>query len=180
MGEQKSIIKESSIEKAVDKTKKINARALLVIPKGFSENVEEMKGAELEVYSIMKGLSMGELVSSDTLKSIISGINQKLAVNFVQQAIPGKNPEDIISPIRTREFVVVKEKTFPGNPDMIKDLATSQSIMIPMILMLVIMYSGMMVITSMGMEKENKTMETLYGCICRGGNVCSCTYIQHR
>jgi len=43
----------------------------------------------------------------------------------------------------------------------LKGLATSQSIMIPMILMLVIMYSGMMVITSMGMEKENKTMETL-------------------
>ena len=154
-------IKENSIEKAIDKAKKINAKALLVIPKGFSSDIEEMKGTELEVYSIMKGLSMGEVTSSDTLKSIIRAINQKITANFVQQAMPGKNPEDIINPIKTKEFVVIRDKTVPGNPGMIEGLAASQSIMVPMILMIVIMYSGMMVITSMGMEKENKTMETL-------------------
>lgn len=44
---------------------------------------------------------------------------------------------------------------------MIQALATTHSAMIPLILMMLIMYAGMMVITSMGLEKENKTLETL-------------------
>lgn len=161
LGGERNVIKESSLEKALNKAREKDIKALLVIPEGFEKDVEEMRGAKLEVYSILKGLGIGDLSSSGMLKSAINTINQKIATSFVQEAIPGKNPQDIINPIKIKEFVTVREKTVPGNPEMIQGLVTSQSIMIPVILMMVIMYSGMMVITSMGMEKENKTLETL-------------------
>ena len=84
-----------------------------------------------------------------------------MALDFIEEVAPEKEAKDIMNPIRTREFVVVGNKIVPGNPAIIRSVATSQSVMIPVILMIVIMYAGMMVITSMGMEKENKTLETL-------------------
>ena len=156
-----SMIDEDSIEKAIEKTKEREGKALLVVPQGFGKDIEEIKGVELEIYSIVKGLSIGEVVSSGTLGQIINNMNREMALNFIQETVADKKAEDIIHPIRTKEFVVVGEKIVSGNPAMIRSVATSQSVMIPVILMMVIMYAGIMVITSMGMEKENKTLETL-------------------
>ena len=156
-----SMIDEDSIEKAIEKTKEREGKALLVVPQGFGKDIEEIKGVELEIYSIVKGLSIGEVVSSGTLGQIINTINRKMALDFIEEVTPDKRARDVINPIRTKEFVVVGEKIVSGNPAMIRSVATSQSVMIPVILMMVIMYAGIMVITSMGMEKENKTLETL-------------------
>jgi ABC-2 type transport system permease protein len=156
-----SIIDEDSMEKAIEKTKERKGKALLIVPQGFGKDIEEIKGAELEIYSIVKGLSIGEVVSSGTLGQIINNINREMALDFIQETVADKKAEDIIHPVRTKEFVVVGEKIVPGNPAMIRSVATSQSVMSPVIWMMVIMYAGIMVITSMGMEKENKTLETL-------------------
>lgn len=155
------IIEEIDIKKAVDETKEKGATVLLVIPKDFEKNIKEMKGTELEIYSIIKGFGMREATSSGSLLAIINSINKEISANFIQKAFPDKNPEDITNPLNIKEFVVVKDKMTSGSPVMIRALATSNSAMIPLILMILIMYAGIMVMTSMGLEKENKTLETL-------------------
>lgn len=154
-------VAESDIEKALAETKEKEAAVLLVIPEGFEKNVKEMKGTELEVYSIIKGFGMKEAISSATLVTTIDSINKEISANFIQKAFPDKDPKDITNPLNIKEFVVVKDKMTSGSPEIIKALATSHSAMIPLMLMILIMYAGMMVITSMGLEKESKTLETL-------------------
>lgn len=155
------IVQEADIEKAIDKTKEKEMKVLLVIPDSLEENLKEAKATELGVYSIMKGFSIREISSSGVPVSIINFINNEISKSFIRKAFPNDEPENISNPLRIKEFVVVKDKIAPGNPVMVKSLATSQSIMIPLILTVLIMYAGMMLITSMALEKENKTLETL-------------------
>jgi len=157
---QINMINESSTEKALEKIEESEMKALLVVTPGFGKNIEEMKAAELETYSIVKGLSITGMRGGSLLE-IINAMNRQMSLNFIQEIAPDKNAQDILYPIRASEFVVVQGKAVRGSPAMIEGLAMSQSIMIPVILMMAIMYAGIMVITSMGMEKENKTLETL-------------------
>ena len=157
---QMNMINESSTEKALEKIEESEMKALLVVTPGFGKNIEEMKAAELETYSIVKGLSITGMRGGSLLE-IINAMNRQMSLNFIQEIAPDKNAQDILYPIRASEFVVVQGKAVRGSPAMIEGLAMSQSIMIPVILMMAIMYAGIMVITSMGMEKENKTLETL-------------------
>jgi len=65
------------------------------------------------------------------------------------------------APIKNREFVVVQEKQAEGSVGSIVGALMAQNTILPIILMMIIMYSAQMVITAIAMEKQNKTLETL-------------------
>jgi len=165
LSQQKTIeiaeITEIDIEKAIEQAREKEANVLLVIPENFEEDIKEKKRVDLEIYSIIKGLSIKGMISDATVNSIIGSINREISINFIQEAFPDKNPGDIMNPLNIKEFVVVKDKMTSGNSAMIEGLAVSQSIMIPIILMMLIIYAGGTIVTSMVSEKENKTLETL-------------------
>lgn len=156
------ILEETDIEKAIDKAREKEISTLLVIPDNFEKNTLAMEKTELEAYSIIKGLGIKETASSTALLTLVNSIDKEISVNFLQKTFPDKDPETILNPLNIKEFVVVKDKMVPGNPAIIiQGLTTTYSMMIPIILMILIIYAGTMIMTSMGMEKENKTLETL-------------------
>lgn len=104
------IIQESNTKKAISETKEKGTSVFLVIPHGFEKNIKEIKRTEVEIYSIIKGFAMREATSSATLTAMINSINRGISMNFIQKAIPDKNPENIINPLNVKEFVVVKDK----------------------------------------------------------------------
>ncbi len=165
LSQQKTIeiaeITEIDIEKAIEQAKEKEAKVLLVVPENFGEDIKIKKRVDLELYSIIKRLSMKGMISDATINAIIGSINREISINFIQEAFPDKNPGDIISPLNIKEFVVVKDKMVSGNPVIIEGLVVSQSVMIPVILMMLIIYAGGTIVTSMVSEKENKTLETL-------------------
>jgi ABC-2 type transport system permease protein len=68
----------------------------------------------------------------------------------------------VLDPTTKSETTYFKEKTMEGiSPATISSTLSSQSLIIPLVVMIVVMMSGGMIIASMGMEKENKTLETL-------------------
>lgn len=155
-----NVIKEKTREEALEKTKQREEKTLLVMPPGFGEKIREQKAAELETYSIIKGMSMTS-ITGRSVTGIISTLSREMSIDFIQNIAPDRDIADLMYPLRTEEFVVVEGKAAPGNLAMIEGFAVSQSVLIPVILMMAIMYSGIMVVNSMGMEKENKTLETL-------------------
>lgn len=154
-------IKEENIEKAIEESQLKESMSLLVIPKGFEDGIKKFQGSEIEIYSIVKDLGLKESTSFASISSIISYLNQEINKDFIKSAFEEKELENILNPIKTKEFVVVKDKIAPGNPATLQSLSMANSTIIPILLMLSIMYAGTMIITSMGLEKENKTLETL-------------------
>jgi ABC-2 type transport system permease protein len=59
------------------------------------------------------------------------------------------------------EYTIIKNREVAAAPEKIISFFSSQSMSIPIVIMIMIVTSGGIVISSMGMEKENKTLETL-------------------
>lgn len=150
-----------NLEEVLAQTAEKELKALLVIPVGFGQSLNDMSGANVEIYSLVQNLGLTESASSAALVALIRAVNEEITASFIQKSFPAKTPQGIMNPVQTKEYVVAQGHVVPGNPATVSALATSQSIMIPLLLMTLIMYAGTMITTSMGLEKENKTLETL-------------------
>lgn len=148
-------------EAAIRTAKAGDTTLLLVIPAGFGASVAKFETKEIESYSFLRGFSISGARNSSILKVIVGAINQYLSNNFLKTRIPDLDPENVKTPIKTRDFIVVKDRMAEGSAAAVYGFVTSQSLFVPVILMMIIMYSSQMVISAIAMEKQNKTLETL-------------------
>ena len=113
------------------------------------------------MYWVMKGAGMLDSISSDVVEGLISSVNQEITENLVEQN-SNLNPALVLNPTTRVDTTVFKGKEIEGlSPSEIGGILISQSITIPIVIMMLMMLAGGSVISSMGMEKENKTLETL-------------------
>lgn len=154
-------ITSDNIEAALAEADLAEIKVLLVIPEGFTERVQNTAGAEINVYALVKGLGIGEIISTARVDDVIGRINRQLSETIIQDQIPGIDPANVITPIKTKGVTVVKGKMVEVPPALIANLINSQSFIVPVILMMMIMFVAQMAATSMATEKENKTLETL-------------------
>jgi len=155
------LIEETDVQEAITKAKEKEMKVLLIIPENFEKEIKEMQGTNLKIYSIIDGFSLKEAISGGTINRTISILNREISLGFIQEAFPGKNPMNVINPLQMEEFVVIKGKISSGSPGMVEALVVSQFLIIPILLMMMILYAGGTIMTSMALEKENKTLETL-------------------
>ena len=155
------ITETDNLEEAVEITKEKDLTTLLFIPEGFEKKLQKKEKTEIKIYSVVKGFSMEELISGVQVEAIIQSLNQSLRQSYLAEVLPQESIDDILNPVSVQNFLVIKDEIKEGNPAMVAGLMTSQGVFIPLVLMMVIIYCGTMVINSMGLEKESKTLETL-------------------
>lgn len=151
----------ADLEQGTSRTEGLGGVALLVFPPDFSEEILGGQRGTIEIHWIMRGLGTMDSISSVPVEGLISAVNQAITIALLEGSVP-INPELILHPTRRSETTVVKGKTIAGiPPSAISNTLMSQSIMIPLLVMMLMMMAGSTVISSMGLEKENKTLETL-------------------
>lgn len=148
-------------ESAVDFAKKNNIDLLLIIPEGFGSAVERFQLKEIETYSFIRSFSVSATARSELVKQIILAINNYLSNNLLKAKIPEIKPEDIKNPIKSKNFIVVKDRIAEGSVSDVSNFVYSQSIFIPIILMMIITLTSQMILSAIAMEKQDKTLETL-------------------
>ncbi|MGA2361802.1 MAG: ABC transporter permease [Candidatus Aminicenantales bacterium] len=148
-------------EAAVQAAKKSDAYLLLVIPQGFGESVARFEQKEITTYTFLRSFSIGGIRKSEILRAVITATNNYLSDNVLKRKVPDVSPDILKSPIKTKDYVIVKDRMAEGSASAISGFVYSQSIIIPIILFMIIMYSSQMVISAIAMEKQNKTLETL-------------------
>jgi ABC-2 type transport system permease protein len=160
LNERAEIIYEgNNIEEGLEKIKEEKATALLVIPTNFSENIYADEPGEIEVYWIMKGAGIMDSISSGVVDGLIYSIEEEISKELIKE---GEYSDIVLNPTVKKETTIFKDKELKGlSPSAISGILVSQSVMVPIIMMMIIMMAGGTVISSMGMEKENKTLETL-------------------
>ncbi|MGC1119513.1 MAG: ABC transporter permease [Candidatus Methanofastidiosia archaeon] len=154
-------LRSPSLDAAIQEAQTEDVKVLLVIPSGFSADIEHTTGAEIDMYAVVKGLGMSEVISSSRVDGIIQGINTQLSKTLISEKVPGTDPSNVLQPITTRGYTVVRGKMVNVPPAIIAGLITSQSFIVPVVLMVMILFVAQMAATSMATEKENKTLETL-------------------
>ena len=152
-------IDDADFTKAFNDVQESNLTALILIPSGFSQNVTEGKTAELEVYTPFRGGSITESTSS----SAVSGLLSFFESNIVNQRIEevSKNPETFLNPIALSEKSIIKGKGVDINPSVLFGLVISQSTIMPVGIMMLLIFAMQLAATAVASEKEEKTLETL-------------------
>ncbi|MGB9837053.1 MAG: ABC transporter permease, partial [Candidatus Saccharicenans sp.] len=157
------IIEEKSGDKnrVVDEVRQSPLDLLVVIPEGFGERATNLQPVEVETYAFLRGVSIAGRTKTEVVKILLNSTNEYLSNEFIKNKIPGVDPKLLKAPIKNKEYVVVRDKQAEGSASMVLNAMTAQNFILPVILMMIIMYSAQMVITAIAMEKQNKTLETL-------------------
>jgi len=144
----------------LEKLKQEDGIALIVINKNFSKQILNDKQAELEVFWIMRGAGILDTISSEVVEGLISSVNREISKNLIEDNTT-VNATIALWPTYRTDTTYFKDREIPLSPGTISGVLSSQSMLIPIVIMMIIIMAGNMVITSMALEKENKTLETL-------------------
>jgi len=151
----------SDAEEGLEEVREENGVALLVIPEDFSQSIDANQPGEIEIYWIMKGAGIMDSISSGVVEGLIRAVNQGISSELIQQD-SSFDPALVLAPTTRVETTFFKGREVEGlSANQLGNVLSSQSIVIPIVIMMLIIMSGSSVISSMGMEKENKTLETL-------------------
>jgi ABC-2 type transport system permease protein len=151
----------SDLQSGLETVKQHNGVAVIVIPQNFTERITQNQSGTFQIYWIMKGAGLMDTISSSAFESIISYINTNISKELIREDSK-VNASFVLSPTQRVETTYFKNQEFVGlSPNTISGMLSSQSLLIPIVMMMIIIMAGSIVITSMALEKENKTLETL-------------------
>jgi ABC-2 type transport system permease protein len=146
-----------SIQDVVGNASRHNVKVLLVIEKGFGGSISEKRRAKVQLVSVIEEVTIfsgmqvapiQELVNNYALQLLIKGSN--LTLDIVQKPLN----------ITSTTYLASKKTMFPCGPDLLMGLSMS-ALLVPIIIMGVAMTVMQMSATSMAVENEERTLETL-------------------
>ena len=146
------VVNNTKPEEVVNSLSEYNATQFIEIPNGFSANMTEHNynpnvKASVKFYGVFSGGGMLEDIgSSSAIDSLVERFNRIFAPNVVY----------------TEKSVIIKGEIQKGvDPAMLSGLMISQGIAMPITIMILLQVSMQIAATSVAMEKEEKTLETL-------------------
>ncbi|OGD11619.1 MAG: ABC transporter [Candidatus Aminicenantes bacterium RBG_13_62_12] len=148
-------------EQAIEVARGGESKVLLVIPSGFGDSLKDFKPSQIETYSYMRSFSLIGARGSAIVRGVLSAFNNVLSDKFLKERLPGLDPASLKNPIKSKDFVIVHDRMAEASAAEVAGLVSSQSMFIPIVLMMIVMYSSSLVISAVAMEKQNKTLETL-------------------
>ena len=130
-----------------------NSTQFVEIPPDFSQNMKQhIDGGDwnvtamVNVYGVFQGGGIFSNIGSSSFNAFVNGFNRAVAPDVVY----------------TSQSTIIKGEIQKGvDPATLSGLLLSQSIALPITLMLMLTYSMQIAATSVAMEKEEKTLETL-------------------
>jgi ABC-2 type transport system permease protein len=129
-----------------------NSTQFIEIPDGFSVNMTEHTSGNLAIratinsYGVFQGGSIFSDIGSATISTLITSFNRVIAPNVLY----------------TTQSTIIKGEIQEGvDPATLSGLLLSQSLALPITIMIMLTYAMQIAATSVAMEKEEKTLETL-------------------
>ena len=135
--------------------------ALLYIPGNFTENILSGSQGTIDVYWVMAGAGIMDSISSSAVDSLLWNVNRNVS-EYLIGVDSEVDPDLVLAPTVRSDTTIFQDKVMEGvSPGALSGMLSTQSFIVPFMIMMIIMMAGGTVISSMGMEKENKTLETL-------------------
>ena len=151
----------SEKEKGIETIKEKDGIALLIIPANFSDEILNDRPGEIEIYWIMKGAGILDSISLAVVEELVTTIDTNISYELISTNAT-VNATIALTPTSRNDTTFFKGKVMHGvSPNDVSGILSSQSTIIPIVMMMIIIMAGSTVISSMALEKENKTLETL-------------------
>ena len=134
----------------------------IIVPDTFAESIANKKQADLEQMYIYAAEGMFGSSPSMVASTVVMSLNNNLSYALLSGVVGADQFGFYNNPIETSTGTMVNGNYVENvTPSAISSQVSSQTMMIPLVIMIIIMMVGSIVISSMGSEKENKTLETL-------------------
>lgn len=143
---------------------------VIAVPDAITSNIEDIKTmsgeqrTRIDTYFIYRNEGLFGSASNSVGTSLVGAMNSILSKKITDSAISGDSSY-MVQPLTwggDGNHTSVNGTVYSDiTPYALSSSMMSQSLMIPIVVMIVILMVGSVVISSMGSEKENKTLETL-------------------
>jgi len=158
-------VEAGSLEEALTQFQDSEASTMLYIRDGYSENISTGTKGRIKIYANLRSLTIAEAGRSDTVNSLINIYSYYLSLSKIQGLLDSAgdyaSPEAVRSPLYISSASIIKGNVLEVSPSSIVQLILSQSVALPMMVMVMLMFAIQMAATSIAIEKEQKTLETL-------------------
>ena len=151
----------SDAEEARAQLEEAGGAAIITVPENFGALIESGKQANVKVLWLMRGAGLTDSISTGSVTMLIQyGANAVSAV-LVADYTP-LDPQIVLSPVSYSNDTIFKGNLIEdASPDMVSGVLSMKTMFIPVVIMMLIVMGSSSVISSMGLEKENRTLETL-------------------
>ncbi len=133
---------------AVKIAKKEKFAMCVIIPENYELNLHNKRTAEIRVYSIITSLSIASSAQRVSIRNILRTINEQVAESFIKELSPDLKPDVFREPIKAKEFVVLKDMVQPGSAAFIIAYISTQTVIVPVALLMLIIITGTMIASS--------------------------------
>jgi len=144
----------TNVEQVAKDVQESNMTAVVVIPEGFSQNITSDKQAIVHVYGVFRATGIAETAGPSVVVSIVDAFNKSLALQKAGSAA-------ILNPVLLSQESIVKGKVVNVSSSTLSSLVLSQSIGLPIGIMVLLVFAMQIAATSVASEKEEKTLETM-------------------
>jgi len=145
-------------DKVIAKMEELGVSTMLVFDENYTNDINALLGGKIRIYWSDVTTGVFGAVSTAIMGEMISYINMRTTETLIDPL-----PPSVLMPVPpASNYTVFNGKAYPDTtPSDIAGALQSQSFLMPILIMIIIMMIGSMIISSMGNEKENKTLETL-------------------
>lgn len=142
-----------------------DSSAMVYIPDGYNDNITLGRQGRIKIYANLRSLNMAETQSTDLVSNLINIYNYYFSITKIQNLLTESGGIGTAlgyrNPITLDYASILKGSVLEIAPSAIFNLVMSQSIMLPIMVMMMVMFAIQMAATSIALEKEQKTLETL-------------------
>jgi ABC-2 type transport system permease protein len=133
------------------------ASTVIVVPKGFTQNISRGVRGSLKVYAEVKSLTLSNVIRVQAVQGVIDGFRSTLSAYLVSRG--GLDPLFTSNPLKGEVAVTFQGRAFA--PGALAGLLQTLVFGIPTVVLVVSSSAAMVAATSIGLEKEAKTLELL-------------------
>ncbi|QOJ79152.1 ABC transporter permease [Infirmifilum lucidum] len=146
-----------SIESIAAAASRRGLRVVVILPEGFSTSIAQGRPANITVLSVVDEISMFSGVEVQPIVEQVKNFYITLIANK-----SGINPQVLLNPVvyKPQTYIASKKTFLPAGPTSLAGLLMA-AILVPMVVMSISLVVMQMSATSMAVENEERTLETL-------------------
>jgi len=152
----------ADIETAVGEARNLGSTALIVIGRGFENDLVNFRRASVEVYVVMETMSLGSIGAYSAVEGLLSVSSKIFSNMLISKLNPNISPDVVREPFNISTRSILKDKIIKVPPQVLfNQLLMGYSIMIPLLLLMLSITIVQFAATATAVENEEKTLETL-------------------
>ncbi|MGQ9596170.1 MAG: ABC transporter permease [Thermoproteota archaeon] len=150
------------LEAAIGGARDSGSKALIVIQKGFEDNLINFRRGDVEVYAIVEDMGLSSVGAYSAIEGLLSLSSKILSNMLVSNLNPNVSPEVVREPLNITMRSIIKDKIIEIPPQtLFGQLMMGYAMIIPMLLLVLSITVIQFAATATAVENEEKTLETL-------------------